>query len=325
MKVYFMKQKALDSLQKNISTNVGKYESKSMWVDQYFIEKNTPNFYFDTGVEVEDYQLNIGGPETDFQNSKIIFEAYKDKLNPIQASDLRFWSYLTHVVHWDYMYTRWKIDAPDEDDSGADDEKKSPQEKVITRIKTHYFFGASQGKSFVRQGISRLFWGAYLTYDENSDNPYEFTEYFFSKQDIFQSITERSYARNRVLVLATLKELKKHPDLSRSDIRLFLSKLNQTGAITVLDFLNEEQAAKLCENLMFEVLNVPYIKDGSTFKAYHNVTGKPYEHTLKIENGKTVALGKLLPANIKPRNLAGKKEGSKITISGDDYVIKEIQ
>ena len=76
---------------------------------------------------------------------------------------------------------------------------------------------------------------------------------------------------------------------------------------------------------MVEVIQVPSLKEGTTFKAFNNVTGKAYEHTLKISNGKTVITGKLLPANITPKSLIGKKEGDMITISGQEYVIKEIQ
>ena len=322
MKVYYMKQKALDSLQKDISDNLEKYHSSSRWIDQYFIDKDAPKYYFETGIEVPDYDLIIGGPETDFQNAKIVFEAFNGKLNSVQASDLRLWAYLAHVQHWDYMHCRWKIDVPDEEDE-PDDGKKSPRDKVLDRIKARYFFGASRGKAFVRQGIARLYWSAYLTYDESNPNPYEFTEFFFSKQDIFTSITERSYARNKTLVLAALKELKKHPDLSRDDIRLFLAKLNQEGAITVLDFLDAQQASQLCEKLMNEVDNVPCIKEGSVFLAFNDATGKSYGPMFKIVNGKPTVFGKLI--NVKPRNLIGKKEGSKITISGQSFIIKDIQ
>lgn len=259
MKIYFMKQKALDSLQAEVADNLNKYQSSSFWMDEHFINQNMPKYYFDTGIEVADYQLISGGPETDFQNAKIVFEAFKNKLNPVQASDLRLWAYLAHVQHWEYMSHRWKIDIPDEeDDEESEERKKSPREKMIDRVKTRYFFGDSRGKAFVRQGIARLYWSAYLTYDDTNDNPYEYTEFFLSKQDIFSSITERSYARNKILTLATLKELKKHPELSRQDIRLFLAKLNQSGAITVLDFLNPEQAGQLCEKLMAEVIQIPY-------------------------------------------------------------------
>lgn len=99
MKVYYMKEKALDSLQKDIGVNLEKYQSGTRWIDQYFIEKETPKYYFDTGIEVPDYELIIGGPEIDFQNAKILFEAFKGKLNPVQASDLRLWAYLAHMYN----------------------------------------------------------------------------------------------------------------------------------------------------------------------------------------------------------------------------------
>lgn len=322
MKTYFMKQKALDSLQKSIPDNLKHYQSKDAWAEQYFINKDTPHFFFDSGIEVDDYELVMGGPETDFINAKIIYEAYKDKLNPLQASDLRLWAYLAHVQHWDYMHNRWSIDVPDED-LDQESEKKSPKDKAIARVKSRYFFGDSMGKAFVRQGIARLFWGAYLTYDEDNENPYEYTEFFFNKQDVFTSITERSYARNKVLILSALRELKNHPELSRDDIRLFLARLNQSGAITVLDFLNSEQARELCVSIMNDVLQIPMLKEGSSFKAYNDLTGKSYGLPFKIVNGGVTALGKPMKTN--PQRLIGKREGSKITISGQKYVIKDIQ
>lgn len=322
MKLYFMKQKALEALQKDISENMDKYQISLTWIDQYFIEKEASMYYFDTGIEVEDYQLINGGAETDFQNAKIIYEAFKDKINPVQASDLRLWAYLAHSQHWDYMFTRWNITVPDAEDE-PDDGKKTPFEKAMDRVKSRYFFGASRGKAFVRQGIARLYWSAYLTYDVENENPYEYTEFFFSKQDIFSSITERSYARNKILVLTVLKELKKHPDMSRDDIRLFLAKLNQAGAITVLDYLDEEETKELCENIMKEVMNVAYVEEGSTFTLYHNVTGKAYGAQIRIIGGKATLLGK--PISVKPPKLIGKREGAKVSLGGSTYIIKDIK
>lgn len=331
MKVYFLKQKALDTLEKDIAENIEKYQGTEQWAESYFISKDMPNYYFDTEIEVPDYQLIIGGPETDFQNAKILYEAFSQSINPVQASDLRLWAYLAHIQHWDYMNTRWKIDAPDEEDEEADDaqweeqgeEKKTSANKILDRIGYRYFFKASRGKAFVRQGISRLFWSAYLTYDANNENPYEYTEYFFSKQDIFTSITERSYARNKILVLAALKELKAHPELGRTEIRLFLAKLNQAGAIKVLDFLDKGQAEELCAEVMTEVINVKMLQEGSRFKAFDNLTGKKYGPNLSIIDGKVIAVGKII--NTKPQNLIGKKEGTQFVIAGRKYVIKDIQ
>lgn len=327
MRVYYLKQKSLDILEKEISNNIENYQSQELWAESFFISKDMPNYYFDTGIEVPDYKLVIGGPETDFQNAKIIYEAFAPYINPVQASDLRLWAYLAHVHHWDYMNTRWKINVSDEEDDVEDEEqeegKKSGTNKIIDRIGYRYFFKASKGKAFVRQGISRLFWSAYLTYDEDNENPYEYTEFFFSKQDIFTSITERSYARNKILVLAALKELKSHPELGRTEIRLFLAKLNQAGAIKVLDFLGKEQAGELCSDVMSEVVNIKELEEGSKFKAIDNLTGKNYGPVLSISNGKVMAVGKVI--NTKPKNLIGKKEGTKFTINGRQYVIKEIK
>lgn len=330
MKVYFLKQKALDALEKDISENVEKYQKTEKWAENYFASKDMPNYYFDTGIEVPDYQLVIGGPETDFENAKIIYEAFSQSINPVQASDLRLWAYLAHIQHWDYMNTRWKIDASDEEDEESDaqedeqgEEKKSGTNKILDRIGYRYFFKASRGKAFVRQGISRLYWSAYLTYDKDNDNPYEYTEYFFSKQDIFTSITERSYARNKILILAVLKQLKAHPELGRTEIRLFLAKLNQAGAIKVLDFLDKEQAEGLCAEVMMEVVNVKTLQEGSKFKAFDNLTGKKYGPNLSIINGKVVAVGKVI--STKPQNLIGKREGTQFVIAGRKYVIKDIQ
>lgn len=325
MKVYYMKEKALDSLQKDVEANLEKYQSGTRWIDQYFIEKETPKYYFDTGIEVPDYELIIGGPETDFQNAKILFEAFKGKLNPVQASDLRLWAYLAHVQHWEYMSNRWKVNVPDEE---PDDEEKSPREKALERVKNRYFFNYGLGKDYVRQGIARLYWSVYLTYDEGNENPYEYTELLFTKQDVLVNIGERSYGRNKTIALAAMKELKKHPTLSREDTRLYFSKLNQAGAITVLDFLDEEQATQLCKKLMDEVYQIPSLQEGSTFRLYDNITGKAYEHTLKIVRGKLVNPNKPWPLNqvtTKQKSLLGKKEGSKVEISEKEYVIKEIQ
>lgn len=326
MKLYFLKQKSLDMLEQGISDNLNKYQDAETWVDQYFIDNDKPGYFFDTGIEVDDYQLILGGPETDFLNAKILYEALQGHINLVQASDLRLWAYMAHKQHWDYMHTRWGVEIPDhEDEAEEDNAKKTSTDKVIDRIGTRYFFKASKGKAFVRQGIARLYWSVYLTYDENNENgnPYEYTEYFFSKQDIFTSITERSYARNKVLVLAALKALKKNSELSRAEVRAFLAKLNQAGAITVLDFLDKTQAEKLCESVMAEIKSIAVLEEGSCFRAVNDVTGKPFGSEMTIKNGQVTAVGKTILT--KPKNLLGKKKGTKFIISGKQYVIKDIK
>lgn len=107
MKLYFLKQKSLDMLEQGISDNLNKYQDAETWVDQYFIDNDKPGYFFDTGIEVDDYQLILGGPETDFLNAKILYEALQGHINLVQASDLRLWAYMAHKQHY-AMYSTLK-------------------------------------------------------------------------------------------------------------------------------------------------------------------------------------------------------------------------
>lgn len=111
MKLYFLKQKSLDMLEQTIPDNLNKYQDAETWVDQYFIDNDKPNYFFDTGIEVDDYQLISGGPETDFSNAKILYEALQGHINLVQASDLRLWAYMAHKRNVTAMAHGSKLDG----------------------------------------------------------------------------------------------------------------------------------------------------------------------------------------------------------------------
>ena len=77
----------------------------------------------------------------------------------VYARDERLWSYLTHFIYWDYMKTRWY-------NSNID-------------LAARYFFkGNASGDTisissipYTRNGIGRLWWGAYIVYNEELENP----------------------------------------------------------------------------------------------------------------------------------------------------------
>ena len=246
----FMKNAALDALDADIPNNVSRYSSTEKWIDEYFEEKGIGKYAFSTGIAVPDVSLIVGDSSSDFENSKSLYEAFKDSLSPVQASDLRLWAYLAHNTYWEYMRKRWAIDVvPDDDDEDAG------ANKLVSRIGSRYFFKASKGKAFVRQGIARLYWGAYLTYDETNSNPYEITEYFFSKQDIFAVSTEHALARHKALLIGALKALKEYGELKRKDIRRFFVTLNQAGGIIVFDSLTMDSAYDLAQNVLSEIMS----------------------------------------------------------------------
>lgn len=242
----FMKTDALAMLITDIPDNISYYYSGEKWIEEYFNGKGINKYYFNSQIEVPDIDLKNGGPKSDYENATIIYDAMKDVLTPIQASDLRLWAFLAHDVFWSYMTERWSIDTPDEGEE--------QNNKLTDRVGARYFFKESKGKAFVRQGIARLYWSAYLTYDSSNSNPYEYTEYFLSKQDIFTSSTERVLARNKTLLIAALKVLKRAGDLKREQIRRFFLNLNQIGGIIVLDSLSPLAAEELSQRTLDEIL-----------------------------------------------------------------------
>ncbi|WP_349948409.1 DUF6339 family protein [Lacrimispora sp. BS-2] len=329
MIINFMKDNALDMLKSDIPNNVFLYNSKDKWIDSYFEEKGLSNYSFNTGMMIPDVELLIGDSKTDCENAIRIYEAFKGRLNPVQASDLRLWAFLAHNVYWDYMRERWGIDVAFEDD-----ENDAGKDKIVSRIGTRYFYEASKGKAFVRQGIARLYWSAYLTYDEsNVNNPYELTEYFLSKQDIFAVSTERSLARNKELLLAALKVLKEHGDLKRNVIRQYFLNLNQAGGVIVLDSLSKELAYDLAKSTLDNVvLEMEFREknDDNSGKDINSINRKVVKRNSKIVvmNLKTQ---RVMPIAVDKNKLQTKPKleglfiGAKFKISKDIWQVTEIK
>lgn len=281
MIINFIKNEALDRLKADIPNNVSLYNSESRWIDEYFEEAGMSNYSFSTGIMVPDVELTIGDSKTDYENAVKLYEAFKGQLNPIQASDLRLWSFLAHNTYWNYMRTRWAIDDPSEED------EEESGNKLVSRIGTRYFFKASKGKAFVRQGIARLYWSAYLTYDEENEDPYEITKYLFSKQDIFVASTERALARDRMLLVEALRVLKESGDLKRADIRSFFLNLNQAGGVLVFDSLKKSDAYDLAKKTLSETLEAKSEDEPVSEKEDNPVTAEKEKIEITASNEET--------------------------------------
>src|SRR5580692_6429389 len=62
------------------------------------------------------FRMPGGDGMHDFENAKILFNAYRD-LTPLQASDIRLWTYLAHADYYPYMKRRWPKAGGEEDKS----------------------------------------------------------------------------------------------------------------------------------------------------------------------------------------------------------------
>jgi hypothetical protein len=230
MKLKYFKAGFVEKLQAEVEKNLDCYQQDEPWIEKY---ANGKEFALDTTISLpEKFQLlSPRGKELyDVENVKRLHQALKT-LSPIQASDPRFWAYLTHVTFWPYMRSRWI-------------EEEKPPEQRINYILSHYFLRTGSSRSIIRNGIANLWWYGYLTYDEDRKNPYELTEILLKKLDIARNILERNLGRNKVLLQSFLEFLLENPAITESGnkgreiIRDLVRKLNCHGGVCVLDTLN---------------------------------------------------------------------------------------
>ena len=307
MKIHLLKQAALDLLTKDIDQNYKKYKSDENWLNDYFNNNGIIEYSFDSGIEVEDIDLSIGDEKTDLDNIKKVYESLKDKINLLQATDLRLWAYMTHETFWKYMRTRWPLEEYD---------KK-------TRIENRYFFDRAP---YVRNGISRLFWTGYMTYDpDNKDNHYEYTEFVLSDQDIMVASLERQIGRSKNLILGNLQALleakKDESGFSREDIRDFYVRLNQQGGVSLLDSYSREEALAMSRQIVKDIKELPSIDEGKLVTVRFVMNGNLAKY--RINNGK-LYLSNVFQKS-EPINVIGRKQGRTIKIHGDEAIILNIE
>lgn len=180
----------------------------------------------------------------DIENAIKIHEYYKG-IDETQASDPRFWIYLTHADFRKYALARWGLPGSYKDLKSEEDVKKA-----INFITEHWFVSGND-RDLRRNALARLWWAAHLTYapwerdpeffgDLKIKDPYYFTRVLLSTQDIYQQVLERAMGRSdRILitVLEYLGENKKFAQ-SREKIRELMKELNLiygTKKIIVLD------------------------------------------------------------------------------------------
>jgi hypothetical protein len=172
------------------------------------------------------------GPE-DCENAKRLYNAYKN-LTPLQASDERFWIYLAHADHFQYMTKRWPGIVKDESKDKPD------------YIFKHWFISSPTQSNLLRHGIAGLWWAAHLSFDENhNENPFHLTEILFKNID-FATRTLGAYklARHKAAVKGILSYIKENPDLFETkfeDKSRYITKyMNQLGGTKPIPFLAEE-------------------------------------------------------------------------------------
>lgn len=233
-----MREDAVVQLRENVSNNVQLYQNDQEWVPAYFKDMvGMETWYLESRILFQKVDLltehngNRHVSKTDAENSKRIHKSLKF-LTPAQAVDGRIWTFMTHIVYSDYMKERWLTN----------------KEKIATGTIERYF--ASTNRELIRNGIARLWWYGYLTYDEDREDPYELTEFLLSNQNLAQSLLERSLGNNKQWLINMLDVMFKLKEefsviLHSENIKSLAKYINISGGITILDSLSKDATEKL--------------------------------------------------------------------------------
>lgn len=241
MRQKIFRTKILDKLENDILINKEYYIhmlDNPNWLIKMFEDSQNNNFDVTSKIEVEPFELQIGGPETDSENARIVYSHLKE-LKPVQAVSAELWTYMTHIQFPEYMANRWKIND-------------NKDEKKLREVIKQRYFAIRGGKGVIRNGIARLWWAGYWGYDENREDPFELVDVILDKQEIYEHISERSYNRNKNILIASL-EVIKQKNFNTREVRALYVKINSYGSDKHLDSLDIDAAREMIEELIGEI------------------------------------------------------------------------
>jgi hypothetical protein len=182
----------------------------------------------------------------DLENAKILFGAYKS-MRPVDATDVRIWTYLSHVTYWKYMRIRRPVE-------------KQPTEKRAGYVLQHWFIESLSPGSLMRQDIAMLWWAVYMTYDESRKNPYELTEELFSMLDYTRHLLPGIQGRSINFTHAILEFVIENKDLfskhKESRVRFIMRKANYIAGYKNFNILDKKEIKLIFDKYKGEISGI---------------------------------------------------------------------
>lgn len=240
MKLKYLTENAYDQLYKGVNKNIDLYKNDEPILATIFPSGNCAK---ESSVVVDNFSLceNTFDIQDDLINVKVLYTSMK-KLTPEQASNVFLWTWLSHDLFYNYIKKRWE---PSTDGT----------------IKDRYFCDSYKGSriGLFRNGISRLWWYGYLTYQEGRSNPFALTELLLSNSDLCLSLVERKFSMNKNVIVGILGAIKEindsadHDDVVMDEWRGLAKYLNRYGAVTMLDFLSPEEIQDISKKYILDL------------------------------------------------------------------------
>jgi hypothetical protein len=229
----FIKGGSFERLVANITTNEKRYSDAAPWLDSYFGGSSwsvPSDIVAPESIELQMPKSKI--EHFDLENTRIVYSALKH-LSPVQASDPRLWAYFTHISHWDYMRARW----PAEQYVNGNDFRNVMQQR--------YFFMGDRSRAPLRNGMARLWWYGYSSYDSTREDPFELTGPLLKTLDITQNLLENAQGRSVQIMQTVLKVVQERSFYKREEFRSLANYINNIGGVTIIDALPAEELSDL--------------------------------------------------------------------------------
>lgn len=226
MKIKIMTYQAVETLKKNLSTDLALYSADT---SESLLQTLDFDAFVDTGINCSKFTLKVSDSQADdYENVKKMYGTLKEVISPAMASDERLWAGLSMGTNcWKYLNTRWG--------------KNGWQESTI---KSHLFFGNGGRRSLTRNGLARLWWIGFLTYDEYGDDPWHYTKYACTYQRFIVDVLERNTGNSKKMIFACIDACEKYSldhdgkmvdsNMMR-DLQKYMSILGGTYLIDMMD------------------------------------------------------------------------------------------
>ncbi len=252
MKLYFMKQDAVDFMKHNMERLYTHYfqDETNEWMAREYGSDPFSEF-----MEVPDFELaeidamSIG--EADFENCKILYNNLRS-LSESQCSDERLWAGLCNSTFYGYMRRRYQYP------SKQLKKKETDASAVISR----FFFSGGTRTGFFRNGLAKCWWVGHATFDKDNENHFACLDVIGSNDlttkisDIFYS---NSFSSNPTILYGICDALKYFSDRGQAldekkHLRASMQYLNAVGGATLLDVLTREEICKLMTSRIICIL-----------------------------------------------------------------------
>lgn len=230
---------AISDIRQN--TNLYLTEADNQWFLGKYECKESTNVVWNDPAEADPEQRLVFGKASaeeesrnDGENSIRLFKRLSF-LKPSQAVQSLFWSAMCHAVLEFYEYTRarWLANLSSED-CKLDDIKRR-------------FFAKNPMRVWDGNALARLWWGAYVSFDENREDKFELTRILWRTNQDWQDFmdTKSCLSRSRAHgVLSALKMRQENQEkylTDANDFRALNKYLNRRAVVAPLEFFNSEE------------------------------------------------------------------------------------